>query len=119
MFMKKFLNQTTPKINESLYSFLFRTAIVNHFDHLGSVLKDLGPTPYTISCNYLDDGKSWYESIMKMVQMTNINAHPLTLNQYDYLFIQNEELGKQQERFVYYRSSSKYCPECLKEDGFH
>lgn len=117
--MKKFLNQTTPKINESLYSFLFRTAIVNHFDHLGTILKDIGPIPYTISCNYLDEGKSWYQPIMKIIQMTNINAYPLTLNQYDYLFFQNVELGKQQERFIYYRSSSKYCPECLKEHMFH
>lgn len=117
--MEKFLNQVIPKKNESLYSFLFRTATANYHNHLGVLIKEMGPTTYCINCNYLDKDKTWYKHIVRLIQMTHTDPYLLTLNQYDRLFIQNEEIGKQQERFLYYRSTSKYCPECLKEDRFH
>jgi TniQ len=117
--MKTFLNKVVPKPNESLYSFLFRTAISNYYIHLGSALKEIGPTIYCFNCNYVDEKKTWYNSLMKMVQMTGRNYDGLSLNQYDDLLIQDKTLGKQQERFLYHLTGSKYCPDCLKEDLYH
>jgi hypothetical protein len=116
---KKFLNQVKPKIYESLYSFLYRTATANHFDHLGSVLKEIGPTIYCLNCNYIDINKNWNNTLMGLIQMTNTDHERLTLNQFDDLLMLEDTLGKQQERFLYHHSNSKYCPECLSENAYH
>lgn len=115
----RFLNKVLAKENESLYSFLFRTAISNYYIHLGSALKEIGPMIYSFSCNYMDERKIWYKSINKMIKMTERNCEDLILNQYNELLIQDKQLGKQQERFLYHQSFSKFCPECLTEDLYH
>lgn len=105
--------------SESLYSLLFRTVKANYFTHSATILKEIGPTLYINSCNYMDETKAWYPEYIKMVQELEYNYEKFTLNQFDALLIHDKRLGKQQRRFLYHLSDSKYCPECLKESLYH
>ncbi|MGR5907303.1 hypothetical protein ACT7DL_07365 [Bacillus paranthracis] len=70
--MRKFLNLATPMPSESLYSLLFRTVKANYFTHPATILKEIGPTLYINSCNYMDETKAWYPEYIKNGTKTRI-----------------------------------------------
>ena len=122
--MKPLLNRVVSKPNESLYSLLYRTAIENYYDHLGSMLKNIAPHIYVLNCNYLDDELVMTQTLKEVVTMLNLDVNEYTLNRFDNLLIDFIEPSSRkkmafQSHRVYQKYGTKYCPLCIQEDYYH
>ncbi|PWW30561.1 TniQ protein [Cytobacillus oceanisediminis] len=114
---KRPLNIIKPKKDESLYSFLYRIALANHYEHIGSMLKEIGTTLYSANCNYLN-GDKWERVVLDLLNRMSVNTRSLLLNHFNVSFFG----GKVEEfdyRRVYNQYHVKYCPECLKESFYY
>jgi len=117
--MKFFLNRIEPKTEESLYSFLYRTVIANHYLHINSLFEGLSSIIYSYNCNYLSKDLNWYKPFNEVIGMLKRNCDEMVLNRFDSLLFQDDVFGSQPQRFFYLTRNTKYCPECLKEDFYH
>ncbi|WHY84682.1 TniQ family protein [Neobacillus novalis] len=114
------LNRIKPKKSESLYSFLHRLALENHYEHLGSMFTELKSAAFNENCNDIHPSQSWYDFISILLERLGLNINALVTNQYDHLFIRrNKEMNRKNIRKFYHRYSTKYCPECMQEDFYH
>jgi hypothetical protein len=120
--MKPLLNKISPNKDESLYSYIFRLAIANYFEHLGSMFKHLGSTAYYSNINYLEAGFKHYPFLDEFMKIHYQNVHQFILNKYNHILVANNNggtSGRLQDQRVYTRLNTKYCPLCLKEDFYH
>lgn len=116
------LNRTKPKEQESLYSFLHRLAIVNHYDHMGSMFTEFGGAAYGENNNEIHPDLYWVDFITDLLNKMKIDIQHLIVNQYDDLLVREDKgMSKRRSSYrkYYHRYSTKFCPECLKEDFFH
>nr|WP_298472920.1 TniQ family protein [uncultured Psychrobacillus sp.] len=108
--------------HESLYSFLHRLAIVNHYEHFGSMFKEYKMSSYDDNCNEIHADLFWVSFITDLLYQMKIDIQPLIVNQYDDLLVRKNMESSYRRisyRKYYHRYSTKFCPECLKEDFFH
>jgi hypothetical protein len=115
------LNRTKPKKLESLYSFLHRLALVNHFEHFGSMFSEI-ISAYDENCNEIHEELYWVGFISEFLTKLDIDIKDLTVNQFDELLVR-EEINSTNKRVfyrkLYHRYSTKYCPDCINEDFYH
>ncbi len=117
----KFLNRIHSKENESLYSFLFRTARANYFNHITDAIP-VPPTFYKLNCNELNTDSQWFKIAKEIMDNSNQDIGNFVCNQFDDLFFgdKEEDIIKHEIFYSYYlRNFTKYCPACLKEDYYH
>jgi hypothetical protein len=116
------LNRIKPKELESLYSFLHRLALVNHYEHIGSMFTELKAAAFAENCNEIHPSLYWVDFIIDLLNKLKIDIQPLIVNQYDDLLIREDKESSYRRydyRKHYHRYSTKFCPDCLKEDFFH
>ncbi|MEI4771422.1 TniQ family protein [Psychrobacillus sp. FJAT-51614] len=122
MYQKLPLNRDKPKEQESLYSFLHRLAIINHYDHLGSMFTEFKSAAYDENCNEIHPDLYWVDFVTDLLSKMKIDIQPLIVNQFDDLLIREDiKSNKRRAKYRkhYHRYCTKFCPECLKEDFFH
>lgn len=116
------LNKIKPKNKESLYSFLHRLALINHYEHLGSMFTELESSAYDENCNEIHEELFWVNYVTDFLRNINVDIHDLVVNQFDELLVREEKnsnKGRALYRKYYHRYSTKFCPECMKEDFYH
>ncbi|QAY66344.1 TniQ family protein [Paenibacillus protaetiae] len=117
--MRLFNNRTPPKVNESIYSYLFRCAQRNYSTTLGSMLHSIGPMVYRYNLNYISKELYWFKQYEKAIKLTGYDCTKLMLNRYDELFMVKERIGIVGSRVLFHSSFTRYCPYCYAEDKYH
>jgi hypothetical protein len=117
------LNRVKSKEQESLYSFLYRLAIKNGYDHLGSMFTELKSAAYAENCNEVHPSLYWVDFITSLLEGLNLKINSMVTNQFDHLFFrrEKEKLLDRRNNFrkFYHRYATKYCPKCIQEDFYH
>ncbi|OCA92596.1 TniQ family protein [Pseudobacillus wudalianchiensis] len=118
------LNKTQPKDKESLYSFLHRLALVNYYEHFSAMFTELRDASFAENCNEIHPHLKWVGFVSSLLERMGIDINSLVVNQYDQLLVRKTRMESSVKRRDYYRKyyhrySTKYCPECLKEDFYH
>src|SRR5690606_23526229 len=118
---KSLLNKINPKKDESLYSFLHRLAVVNYYEHLGSMFTELNSAAYVENCNEIHPNLNWVDFVHNLLNNMAININELVVNKFDELLVKRtgEANRRHIHRTYYHRYSTKFCPDCLKEDFYH
>lgn len=117
----RFLNRVIPKENESLYSFLFRTARANYFKHITEIIPNHGF--YQVNCNDLSSNQQWVDIVQGIAPNLNLDINNMVCDQFD----ENFRMDNQEEKFLksnirrmfYLNKFTKFCPDCLREDFYH
>ncbi|MRX71971.1 hypothetical protein GJU40_07265 [Bacillus lacus] len=122
--LKRLLNNVKPKKGESLYSILYRSAKANYFEHLGSMLKEIGHFIYSNNCNYIKKGQVATPFLEELAEVLGLDIYEHTLNQFDYALIDcmdysSKKAKEFQSHRVYEKYGTKYCPACVQEDFYH
>jgi hypothetical protein len=117
--MRPPLNKFQPLEGESLFSFMQRIAIGNHYEHLGSMLFNIASVIFTVNCTYIRPEQRWAKTVIELIEACDVDIKPMILNKFNQVLFDKNVINQYEQTLYYENYRTKYCPSCLREKFYH